>query len=276
MNQPNLHADADRADTLLASIARSNVQLYNQLQAQNRPSGELRLIRRAYELTSQLYSGAYQADDKPFVMHVVAVASVLVALALPSEMIAAALLHNVYNNADFGDGVRRTITPRRRARVIDAVGERVEYLVRRFAELRLDRNLDRLLAEVERMDQTDRQLITMDLADLLEKHLDLGVLYFGQNRWVTGFVTTRIADLETLAARLGHPLLGEALAKAVDTVQRASIDPVLRSADDRKYLCYKPPLSYRLKWPLRIAQRVRSALAFRWVRAARHRLTSRT
>lgn len=128
----NLHmASADNADPqhaqwLLASIARTNLQLYNQLYDQNRPNAELALIRRAYDLAAQLYSASFQADGKPFVIHVVSVASTLALLGLPSEVVAAALLHNVYNNGDFGDGRRRNADPHRRRRVAAAVDERVE------------------------------------------------------------------------------------------------------------------------------------------------------
>ena len=236
------------AEALLHTIARTNLQLYNQLAVQGRSDTELALIRRAYDLASQLYSGAYQADGKPFVTHVVSVASTLALLGMSSAMVAAALLHNVYNNADFGDGLQRRVTERRRRRIVDAVGADVETFISRFAELRVDRKLDALLSQAPHMSETDKALVTMDLADLLEKHLDCGVLYFGQREWVQGFAMRRADDLHALADALGQPVLGHALRVAIDAVGSGRVAPVLRSHPERKYLRFVPPLSYRRKF----------------------------
>lgn len=260
------------ATELLAAIARNHVQLYNQLQRQGRPSRDLSLVRRAYELSAKLYSGAYQADGRPFVLHVVAVASTVALLGLPSTFVAAALLHNVYTNADFGDGRDHAMTRRRRALVRAAVGEDVEELIGRFAELRVDRHLDDLLAAAPGMAERDRHLITMDLADLLEKHLDGGVLYFGDHTWVTGFATKRLPDLVALAGALGQPALGEALRLAVEQAAELTVDPVLRSPSEQRYLRFVLPLSARRS----IAVVLRRSRAWRRLALIRRRCRRKT
>ncbi len=92
------------AQGLIDSIAMVNTRLYGQLLAQGRSDDDLWAIRRAYDLTSVLYSGAYQADGRPFTAHVVSVASILALIGMPSTIVAAGLIHNVYGNGDFGDG----------------------------------------------------------------------------------------------------------------------------------------------------------------------------
>jgi len=245
---------SQNVDMLIASVARTNVQLFNQLATQGRSDFELARIRSAYDLAAQLYSGAYQADGKPFVTHVVSVASILVFLDQSSALVAAALLHNVYNNADFGDGLHRMYTERRRNVVRKAVGEEVESLIRRFGNARIDRHLAELIVRADQMDAIERQLALMDLADLLEKYLDQGVLYFGQKDWVTEFAQGQIENLVSFSSMLGQPLLGEALRRTINDAESARIPQVLRSSADRKYLQYLPPLSHRKRLRVVIQQ----------------------
>jgi len=261
----------DDADVLVASVARTNVQLFNQLSAQSRPDSELARIRRAYDLAARLYSGAYQADGKPFITHVVSVSSILALLDQPSTLVAAALLHNVYNNADFGDGLRRTENSKRRRFVRAAVGEDVETLIHGFAQRRIDRHLSELVDNVEQLSETERQLVIMDLADLLEKYLDQGVLYFGQGEWVTGFAERRLEDLVCLSDRVGQPVLGAALRRAIGAARNARIPEVLRSSGERKYVDFLPPLSYRRKLHV-VLQQVRFTRMYRWLRSIKHRV----
>ncbi|MEQ8859653.1 MAG: HD domain-containing protein [Pseudomonadales bacterium] len=257
------------AGALLAGIARTNVQLYNQLLEQGRSESDLDLIRSAYELAAQLYAGAYQADGKPFVVHVVSVASAVALLGQPSRFVATALVHNVYNNGDFGDGKQRDDGARRRRVLRAALGSEVEELVRRFAELRIDRNLDSLLARCDAMTEVDRNLVVMDLADLLEKHLDRGVLYFGQSRWVTRFSFDNVDELRRLATALGEPVLGQALAEAIASARDSVVPGALRSDPARKYLRFIAPLSHRKRWRVVLQQRIYQPLRTRLGRLKR-------
>lgn len=248
--------EVSRAESLLANIARTNLQLYNQVLQQERSQTDLALIRRAYDLATRLYAGAHQADGKPFVTHVVSVASTLALLGMETRFVAAALLHNVYTNGDFGDGLRRNANARRRRRLQDAVGEDVEILVVRFAQLRLDRNLDDLLTRCHEMNEVDRCLVVMDLADLLEKHLERGVLYFGRHEWVTGFSWKRSDDLRRLGEALGEPVLAEALSIAIEETRNATVPDALRAGPESRYLQFTAPMSYRKRWQIELRQRV--------------------
>lgn len=232
-------------------IAQTNLQLYNQLRRQGLGVGELTLIHRAYEFLKTLYSGYYQADGKPFVAHGVGVGSILGCLHMPAEFIAAGLLHNIYGNADFGDGLVNLVTERRRRIVRDAVGNRIEGLLLRFRKLRITpKTVGGISSRLDQLDPIDRNLLILDLADYLEKYIDLGVLYFGDNRWLVSTVDKYGADLIEIARRLDEPKLATALSEAFAqaAADRHDIPDALRTSNNQKYMELVLPrsCSYRL------------------------------
>lgn len=229
-------------------VAQTHLQLFNQLRAEGRALDELESLHRAYELLADLYSGHYQADGKPFVCHGVGVASILGRLGMPAEMLAVAMLHNVYGNADFGDGRQGAATRSRREVVRRVVGARVEELVFRFRSLRITAtSIDGLMARLEELDADDRALLVVDLADLLEKHTDLGALYFGDGRWVFEQVGSFGGKAIDLARRLEQPVLASALESAFTEVRLAAegFPPELRASEGRKYMQLLVPRSCR-------------------------------
>lgn len=225
------------------------MQLYNQLREQGRAEDELALIQRAYHLAVMLYSGYFQADGTPFVSHVVGVASIVARHGLPGEIVATACIHNVYSNGDFGDGRRRVVTSYRRRIVRDAVGAEVEGCVHRFHELRPTiRSGPAVLDRLDELDTRDRHLIVMELADILEKHVDSGFLYYGDSRWVSEFVADHRSVLIDLATRLGHPQLAADLEEAFETAALEAAPPeVLRWSPDQRYMALIMPRSCRLR-----------------------------
>jgi (p)ppGpp synthase/HD superfamily hydrolase len=251
-------------------IAQTNLQLYNQLLRRGDPLEDLVIVHRAYEFLTTLYPGYYQADGKPFVAHGVGVASVLAYLDQPAEMLAFGLLHNIYGNADFGDGQRERVTPVRRALVREAVGARVEELIVRFRDLRVTpRTVEDARRALPDRDETERRVILVDLADMAEKYADLGVLYFGENDWIISAQDRIGGDLIGLARELGQPRLAEmleqAFAHAGDHAEQVPAE--LRPSDGRRHLKLVIPRSCR--------PRVSLTLTI-WMRQLRHRLRLRT
>jgi (p)ppGpp synthase/HD superfamily hydrolase len=210
-------------------IAQTNLQLYNQLRLEGRSPDDLGLIRRCYELSVALYSGSFQGDGKPFVAHTIGVASIMGQLGVSSIVVGAACAHNIYGNGNFGDGRREIASPRRRRFVSDAVGDEVEACIYRFRSFRLDsKSIGEIASRLDQLNARDRDLVTMDLADHLEKYVDYGVLYFGDGTWVTDFVENHRKVLIEIANRLGHPQLAIALAEAIDETARQTIPPELK------------------------------------------------
>jgi (p)ppGpp synthase/HD superfamily hydrolase len=228
------------------TVAQTNIQLYNQLRRQGLSRDELVLVHRAYELLTTLYSGYYQGDGKPFVAHGVGVASIMADLGQPAEIVAMALLHAVYGNADFGDGAGSGATPSRRELVREAVGEEVEGLVFRFADLRVHPDTiehdRRALAE---LDETDRRLQLVAIADHVEKYVDLGVLYFGDDEEIVSWTERIGSDLIELANELGEPRLAEMVSAAFAeaAAEAENVPPELRTSDGRRHLQLVVPRS---------------------------------
>lgn len=229
-------------------VAQTNIQLYNQLRAHGLPLDGLVLVHRSYELLTTLYPGHYQADGKPFVAHGVGVASILAELAQPAEIVAVGLLHNIYGNADFGDGGGPGPTRFRRRLVRQAVGERVEELLVRFSELRIRPDtVHALRRTLQDLDDTERRLILVELADHLEKYVDLGLLYFGKRDWVLAGTEGIAVDLVEIANQLGEPQLAEMISTAIAEATAAAkhVPPELRTLDGRPYMKLIVPRSCR-------------------------------
>lgn len=229
-------------------IAQTNIQLYNQLRERGLALDDLVSVHRAYEFLTTLYPGYYQADGKPFVAHCVGVASIVAGLDQPTEFVAVSLLHNVYGNADFGDGRSSGITAFRRDLVREAAGARVEELLVRFAELRIrPANVEEIRRGPAELDESDRRLLVVDLADYLEKYADLGLLYFGDNDEILETTELIGDDLIEIARELGEPRLAEMLSEQfAETSAHAHEVPVeLRPSDGRRHLKLEPPRSCR-------------------------------
>ena len=244
-------------------IAQTNLQLYNQLRAKGLPLDDLVLVHRAYELLTTLYPGHFQADGKPFVAHGVGVASILAELDQPAEIVAAGLIHNVYGNADFGDGRGNVAAPSRRRLVRAAVGDRIEELLVRFRDVRLQPDtIEEARRALPDRSEIDRRLICVDLADHLEKYVDLGVLYFGRNDWVVRKSEQIGDDLVAIASELGEPRLAEMLSSALSAAaaERDEVPPALRPSDGRPYVRLIVPRSCRRRAPVRLRE------ALRWLR----------
>src|SRR5207248_11297837 len=116
---------------------------------------------------------------------------------------------------DFGDDADEQPTPSRRAIVREAAGSEVERLVFRFTRLRLHPDtIERDRRAMADLDDTGRRLQLVAIVDHLEKYVDLGVLYFGDNRDIVSWTRRIGQDLIEIAIELGEPRLAEMLESA--------------------------------------------------------------
>jgi hypothetical protein len=241
-------------------IAQTNLQLYNHLREKGHSLDDLVLIHRAYELLTTLYPGHFQADGKPFVAHGVGVASILAELDQPIDILVVGLLHNVYGNADFGDGRDGVATASRRRLVRTAVGDRIEELLVRFRELRIAPHaIEQARRALPGRSEVERRLICVELADYLEKHVDLGILYWNRNSSLVGGIELIGDDLIAIAFDLDEPRLAEMLSSAFSAIaaKRDQVPAALRPSDGRRYLTLIVPRSCRprISVRLRVAKR---------------------
>jgi (p)ppGpp synthase/HD superfamily hydrolase len=166
--------------------AQTNVQLFNQLRSEGYSKPERQFVLAAYEFGMRLFTGLFLPSGKPFIDHLVGTASILASLHVSIEIVTAGLIHAAYLHGDFG-GARKGISKAKQKQVRDAVGEEVEDYVARYDALLW--SPDRMLLVRDRVDDlgpVDRNVVLMRLANELEHHLDLGVLYFPDEKQQRG------------------------------------------------------------------------------------------
>jgi (p)ppGpp synthase/HD superfamily hydrolase len=181
--------------------AQTNIQLFNQLRHAGYSQMELRLVRDAYELAMELFTGRFLPSGKSFVAHVVGTASILASLRLPAPVVTAGLLHNIYDAGDFGDGRHGTSTARRR-KMRRVLGPEVETYAARFPKLYWQSQTIQLAREdPDKLDAIDRNSLLILLADHLEHLVDCDLLYYDKTTAGNYIDNSKIAT--EIAERLG-------------------------------------------------------------------------
>jgi len=232
--------------------AQTNLQLYAQLGAEGYDEGDRSVVVDAYSLAARLFAGLHRASGKIFLAHVVGTASALVEAQSRVPVVAAGLLHAAYTHGEFGDGWRG-MTADKRAQVAAVVGDECERLVARYTDFRWRSDaLCGLRETLSQLDGTDRDVVLMRLANELDDHLDMGILFYAD-------AVRRLQLLEPLsvcvdlARDLGHHRLARALADAFAAYGAATIPTSTTGARWRgSYLV--APASYRPRLRIRLRQ----------------------
>ena len=228
--------------------AQTNIQLFNQVRRQGYSSDDAALISHAYRFSLPLFSGRFRVSGKTFFAHLVGTASVLASLGVDGALVTAGLLHAAYTHGDFGDG-GRGLTDDKRAQVRLAVGDHVEDYVARYAGVRWDaQSIPSISAGLGSMGQTDRDVITIRLANELDEYLDLGMLYAAGNRQrLIDYTKATKPILVEIATRLGWPRLAGELTRVFDealaTTLPADVFDANANVPDESFVI--PPASCR-------------------------------
>jgi (p)ppGpp synthase/HD superfamily hydrolase len=214
-----------------------------------------------------LFSGRFQSSGRVFISHVIGTASILASLRLPAQVVAAGLLHNVYEVGDFGDG-KTGISKAKRGTVRRAVGREGEEYVARFATLRWNsRTILATCDEPTALGPIDRGAVLLRLADHLEHLLAFDVPFY------KGFGGQRYTDgdhaIVRLAERLGFPTLAAEIERAMRDTTLAEISRELHSRRGQARSSVIVPKSYRRRLSLSLRHllarglgRLRSAMKF--------------
>ena len=253
------------------SYAQTSIQLFNQLCRHGYSSADLVYILKAYDLAVCLFTCRFVSSGKTSITHVVGTASILSSLDAPAKVVAAGLLHNAYQNGDFGHGPKG-ITDLKREQVRCAVGREVEQYVARFATLRWNKETIPAICEsLAELDPLDREVVLIRLADHLEHHLDRGVLYSDDvNRKRLMDCNDHMPTMVEIAQQLGFPALATELVRVIRDTVSAEIPMEILSRNCSKRNSRVPPKSYRLRLSIaiyqqlaRVRRRIRFALRFR-------------
>ncbi len=226
-------------------LPQTNVQLYRQLAELGYETPDIGAVVRTYELGIRLFAGVYRGSGKPFLAHLVGTASILADQRARGPVVAAGLLHAAYTHGEFGNGWRG-MSPPKRAQVQRAVGEEIEGLVARYTELHWHpRTIASIGERVEVMTPPEREVLLIRLANELEDHVDLGILYLGDADRRRAFMREQSSSCVEMARRLGHPDLAARLAATFDEVAGAELPPPLKRSDAESFRV--APASHRLR-----------------------------
>jgi len=190
--------------------AQTNLELYAQVRAEGYDEAAQEAVLHAYTLAMQLFAGLHRASGKVFLAHLVGTASALVEARARLPVVVAGLLHAAYTHGEFGNGWRGMTTVKR-TRVATVVGEESEGLIARYTGFRWRcESLSSLGATLSGLNRADRDVVLMRLANELDDHLDLGILYYADAERRRELLEP-LAVCVDLARDLGHYRLADAL-----------------------------------------------------------------
>jgi hypothetical protein len=161
-------------ENIMLNYSQTNLQLFNQLLTQRYTQENLQRVHQAYELGRLLFSGRFTASGRSQLVHGVGTASILGFWNAPVHVVAAGLIHNVYNNGDFGDG-GRGISEHKRTLLRERLGQEIEVELANFASLKWnEKNISQF--NLGKGPLTPN-LVFLRLADLLDHNLSGGAFY---------------------------------------------------------------------------------------------------
>ena len=188
--------------------AQTNIQLYSQLTQAGWGEEDLLRARRGYELATELFAGRFRPMGKPFVCHLVGVASLVERSGGPARAVQAGLVHSAYPQGDFGGGANGSL-PAHQQRVREAIGPEAEELVALYASWKEDDGLAALQAKGQ-LGEAERATLLIELMDTLEEHQDDGIVFCQKAGTDEKRDATIAASLEA-AGLIERPELGEEL-----------------------------------------------------------------
>ncbi|MEN9229764.1 MAG: hypothetical protein Q6L68_02560 [Thermostichus sp. DG02_5_bins_236] len=207
----------------MQSYAQTNLQFFNQAIQQNYSSEDLQQLAKAYRVTLELFTGMFRPSGKTFVAHLVGTASILTSLNQSIDVVVAGLLHAAYANGDFGLGGRKGITPDKRSYLQSRLGNRAESYIEQYTKLKWDPDTPaKLLHRIKELDQMDKDVLLIRLANELEEYLDYGMIYNGIEKGQR-YSKHDSNTIQELAIELGFPALAQSLSEAIVCNEQACI-----------------------------------------------------
>lgn len=199
------------------SCAQTNAQLYLQIIERGCSPAELCLVRDAYGLAMQLYTGIFTGSGKPTLAHDVGTASLAHRHGGSFDLIAAGMLHSAYSSGNWGH-YRKGVTGEMRKTLQEVIGLQAESYVYGLTMLPWDRRSIAALAErPEPFSQFERNVVFVRLVEELDRLLEYGaILCFRKVDKVKAMWREQRPHFSRLAQRIGHPQLAADLERAID------------------------------------------------------------
>jgi (p)ppGpp synthase/HD superfamily hydrolase len=191
-------------------------------------------VRHTYHLARRLLAGLHNGDGRPFVDHMVGLASLLHHYGQPPAVVIAGLLHSIYGNGDFGAFCSFA---RAQALIRREAGPEVEAYVSGFHRLAWNRRgIERHAQEVVSYDATDRTCLVMRLANEIDHLLDDAVLYRSDALQYLAARTERVPQYRALAETLGVSVIADDFERLLADVRTRSVPAGLCEPGTRRVL----------------------------------------
>ena len=230
------------------SYAQTNLQLFNQLCCEGYSSDELKCVANAYKLVVCLFTGQFRPSGKSFIEHLIGTASILGHYRATGNVVAAGLLHATYSHGDFGGFEPKGISDAKRKQVTQIVGKDVEEYVAKYEGLYWrGHTISSIYHRLDNLDPVDRDTLLIRLANELEEHLDLGLLYCGDSKH-QHYVNHDSALITAMAEKLGFPALAVELETAFQNSALSKVPGELCNLTGEKHSCTIGPKSYRQRF----------------------------
>jgi hypothetical protein len=200
----------------MAYYAQTHLQLYRQLQDASYREEDLILVDRAYRIGMRRFAGNYRPNNKPFLMHLVGVASILVNVRQPADVIAAGLLHSAY----LGLGKKGRVHRIHRKWIAESVGQKVEHLIYDYSNRPWSVEDFSVPGEdLQALKLEDRQLYLIKFADIHEEFLDGGHLYQPRKKLLSDQDKNKcwLQDVGKGISKLGYESWGQEFQLAVSS-----------------------------------------------------------
>lgn len=218
------------------TYAQTNIQLFNQLRRGRYSEADLFYIRDIYNFALQIFASRFRGSGKPFICHLIGTASILATLRVSVNVVAAGLLHAAYIYGEYGTD-RRGMTDAKREQVRRAVGVETEELIAGYTALKWNKQTIPTIREsIDRLEPKSRQILLIRLANELEDHLDLGVLYCSNAEHRREYIQSSLSQAISMASRLGYPSLAAALARVFNETLSVEVPTTVRRAQDHSFL----------------------------------------
>jgi Domain of unknown function (DUF6817) len=230
----------------MKTFAQTNIQLLNQMRQLEYSEEDLTAVHRGYLLAMQIFAGQYRPSGKPFICHLVGTASILSDQKAPIEIVTAGLLHAAYTFGEFGSGYR-DLAEAKRTQLRQSIGGQAEELVAEYSRFPWDRQTVAGLPNLDfdRLPDVTRRVLLLRLANELEEHLDLGVIYCGDAERRRTAMNTYLAGLIDVSKKLQHESLASMLSEAFSDCMLASLGSLPTFDQPASFLL--APRSHRLR-----------------------------
>ncbi|PSB58981.1 DUF6817 domain-containing protein [Chamaesiphon polymorphus] len=227
------------------AYAQTNIQLLNQLHQAGYSHVELQSVANAYKLAVRLFTGRFRPSGKTFIAHLVGTASILAKLQVPDRLIIVGLLHAVYSHGDFGTG-QTGISTAKQKQILQVISPEIEEYIARYTALKWDLEIGTIVhRQIDTLDEIERDVLLIRLANELEERLDLGILYCGDAKYYR--YTERDRHLPEMAEKLGYSRLAAEFDTVLKELAEAELPEAICNPTKQEYSTLVTPNSCQRK-----------------------------